>query len=165
MSATSSRLRLGLIAIPAAAILALSGCSVINQASDLVQGKSDVFALQVNDCFNDETAETISSVKVIECADEHDNEIYHEYMLASEIFPGGTYVEDIATDDADEKCFAEFEAFIGASYDATTLDFSYLYPTSESWSNDDRSIQCIAYSTDGKISGSLKAKGADYPLE
>ena len=165
MPLPTSRLRFGLIAVPAAIIISLTGCSAIGQVTDLVEGKSDVFTLAVGDCFNDEAGEVITSVKVLKCTEPHDNELYYEYSLPNDFFGSESYSQDKIYTDAEEKCFPEFESFIGSSFDDTALNFSYLFPTEESWGEHDRSIQCMVYSETGQISESLKGKGPSYPLE
>jgi hypothetical protein len=154
-----------ILATSALAVVSLSGCSAVGSLTDLVEGKSDVFSLGIGDCFNDEDVEAISSVKVLDCTTPHDNEIFSEFLLADDFFGSGSYNEEEVFSDADEKCLSSFEAFVGASYAETTLNFSYLYPTAESWSQNDRLVQCIAYWDEGQISEPLKGKGIDYVLE
>lgn len=154
-----------LLAASLAALISISGCSAVSSLTDLAEGKSDVFALAVGDCFNDEDAETISSVKVIDCTEAHDNEIYFEYSLANDFFGAGEFDDDAVFADAEAKCLPAFEDFVGASYENTSLNYSYLYPSSQSWEADDRSIQCLAYWEGGQISESLESKGPDYVLE
>ena len=164
-SSLSSRRFVALFGASLAALVSLSGCSALGSLTDLAEGKSDVFSLAVGDCFNDEDTETISSVKVLECAEAHDNEVYFEYALADDAFGSGSYDEEFVFADAEQKCLPTFEEFVGSTYENTGLNFSYLYPTEQSWSEDDRSIQCVAYWDNGPISGSLSGKGADYLLE
>mgnify|MGYP003498022722 CR=1 FL=1 len=89
-----------------------------------MEGKSDVFTLAVGDCFNDEAGEVITAVKVLKCTEPHDNELYYEYSLPNDFFGSESYSQDKIYTDAEEKCFPEFESFIGSSFDDTALNFS-----------------------------------------
>lgn len=75
------------------------------------------------------------------------------------------YNEDAIYEDADATCYSEYEAFTGVTYGDSAIDLSYLFPTSQSWEENDRVIQCLVYLTTGPTSGSLNNKGSDYPLE
>jgi len=165
VSAPSTRKSFALLAASVAAMMSLAGCGAAGSVLDLVEGKSDVFTLAVGDCFNDEDAETISSVKVLDCTETHDNEIYFEYALANDFFGSGSFDENLIFDDAEARCLPAFEAFVGTAYENTGLNFSYLYPTGQSWDDNDRAVQCVAYWDNGPVSESLKGKGADYELE
>lgn len=162
----TSMTRASLTATALAALLALglTGCS-IDAVTDIVEGKEDVFSLEVGDCFNDNqgTSDTVTSVKKPECTEEHDNEAYFVFDLSDDEFP--EYDETAIGEAADEGCAAEFEEFIGGDYDTTSLDYAYYLPSSESWSTGDREILCLAYDLDGPVTGSLKGKAADYPYE
>lgn len=146
------------------AICGLTACSV-NAITDLIEGKQDVFSLKTGDCFNDEAAasEQIESVKMPACTEEHDNEVYGTYNLTDADFP--SYDSAAILDDAEAGCGAQFEGFVGAPIDQTSLDYGYYYPSPESWENGDREILCLAYDLNGPISEPLRGKGPAYPYE
>lgn len=155
--------------IPAVALVSsvilLGGCSTItnliggDQAvrdADTGQvtesGKADAFTIKVGDCFNDQSGEQISDVPAVPCTDPHDNEVYYDLTM-----PAGDYPGDSAVTDAAEKgCGDAFSTFVGVPYEESTLEFSYLFPTKDSWEGaDDRLISCIVYDRSGKVTGSL----------
>jgi len=152
-------------ALAAAALLTvgLSGCGAI---SDLISGASedDVFTLAVGDCFDSnestDSGEVIESVPTIDCAKPHDYEVYLSVKMDDKEYPG----LDETTAQADEACLGAFDGFFGLSYDeAVANDYTYFYPTTESWGLGDREILCMIVAVDEagivKVTGSLEGKG------
>lgn len=147
--------------------LALGGCSALFPPSappatdsatgeEIEQTDTDVFALAVGDCLNDTSSEEVAEVPIVDCADEHDFEVYAEFEVAGDEFPG---VEAIRAE-ADETCLAEFEAFAGIPYEESMLGYTSFTPTEESWTQgDDRLVSCIIGDPSGKTTGSLAGAG------
>jgi hypothetical protein len=148
--------------------LALGGCSTIQsligggqnvtrdaESQEVTEaGTADVFTLQVGDCFDDEGgAEEVMDVPAVPCAEPHDNEVYYEFSLAGDEFPG----EDAIRAEAEAECTPAFEEFVGMAYADSALDWFPFYPTEGSWNEmGDRVVQCAIY--DGslaKVQGSL----------
>ncbi|MGW6005671.1 septum formation family protein [Oerskovia enterophila] len=134
--------------------LLVSGCSAIfgpeEAQRDEPNGEvtaasdADVFSLQIGDCINqaesDAETEEFASLPVVPCAEPHNGEVYAELELEDGDFPGATTVEDQAM----EHCHGQFEAFVGLSYDESTLIFWPMFPSEQSWElEDDRVIQCF----------------------
>lgn len=153
------------LAAAAALTVGLSGCGVIG---DLISGatEDDVFSLAVGDCFDEnsstETGADIESVPTVDCAKPHDYEVYSSILMDDESYPG----EDATIAEADEQCLGLFEGFLGQNYDeAVNYDFTYFYPSTESWGLGDREILCMIVEIDGegaivKVTDSLKGAGA-----
>lgn len=153
-------------ALITAAGLALSGCSLIggDNPKDPVRDDegaiteadddSDPFALVVGDCLNvSELGTEITSVPTRPCAEEHEAEIYGQTLMPDGEFPG----DEGANAQADDFCYGAFQAFVGAAYEDSSLDFNYLRPTVESWKAGDREILCFVFEADGTMStGTLK---------
>ena len=121
-------------------------------------GGKSAFELQVGDCFDDPSdTEVIKEVPERECAAPHDNEVYANRAMPNESWPG----EEAVWDWADEACLAEFEPYVGASYEASSLDFAWLVPTEASWNGiDDRTVTCFLYDLDyEKLTGSVRNAG------
>jgi len=148
---TSSSLRsLALVGILA---VTLSGCSVIesifpaqaerDEETQEVEsaGEADVFTMAVGDCLNDQEADVVESVPAVPCSEPHDFEAYYSFDLVGDEYPGE---EQIYTD-ADQGCYDAFASFAGIAYEDSALDFSYFYPTEESWANSDREIMCLIF--------------------
>ena len=143
----------------------LTGCSAISDllpkqsdqgtaSQDAGEGsETDVFALAVGDCMNDTSAETVSSLPTVPCSDKHDYEVYYEFELPGDTFPG----DDATTAAAEQGCADQFEAFAGIPYDSSALNFSYLTPTEHSWTEmDDHLVSCLIFDTAGQVSDTLR---------
>ena len=130
-----------------AAAAFLSGCGLFG---------GNVFDLEVGTCFNDPgdtLATELDSVPIVDCDEPHDNEVYAAFDMTDAEFPGAVAAEEEAFND----CLARFEFFVGISWDASELDFVYLYPTDVSWSQGDREIVCAVYRVDGsRTTGTLE---------
>ena len=99
----------------------------------------------------------VSEIPVVPCSDPHDYEVYHEVEMPAGDFPG----DEAITTQAEADCTAQFATFIGLPYDQSSLYFSYLTPTQQSWDDaGDRLIQCIvtdqATQTTGTLAGAAR---------
>lgn len=124
-------------------------------ASACDSGRTSVLELGVGDCFNDEDleAEVITVVPTVPCSEPHDNEIYLAYDMTDAVYPG----REAALDAAGQRCFDQFESFVGRDYFESDLDFFPLVPTAESWDQGDREVLCVVYAVDlSKLTGSMR---------
>ncbi len=140
-------------------ILTLAGCEKKEVVPTATEQSHDVFALKVGQCFNDEaptlnSAEdtSISTVPLIECQQPHDNEVFANHDLTSSSFP----TEDEMDSQATSLCRGSFEAYVGKAYDDSVFSVGWISPTAESWSKNDRTINCMLYQDDTKITGSKR---------
>lgn len=125
------------------------------------KSETDVFSLSVGDCFQDnaeltdETSEGVSGLPIVDCAEHHDNEIYHLFDLEGDSFPTN------ATELADEGCLAAFEGYVGTPYDSSRYYYSHLTPTRQTWNEmDDREVVCFVFLPDGvRSQGSAQGSG------
>ncbi len=112
----------------------------------------DVFSLAVGDCINDAGLDEVTDVEVIDCAQPHDLEVFSEFTLEGDDFPGADEVDTLATD----GCFQAFPAFVGLTYEESVLDYTYFVPTQESWeTGDDRLVSCLIGEPDVQTAGTL----------
>ncbi|MGV8884192.1 MAG: septum formation family protein [Microbacteriaceae bacterium] len=145
-------LRSTLIAVSTTALLVvgLAGCSLIGDAVGKVvdvDGDTSAFDVSVGDCVNDAEAtdaEEVANVTIVKCTVEHDYEAYKSIVIPEGAFPGSSEIETTAGD----GCQAAFDGFVGTPYDESTLDFTYLAPTSQSWDEGDREILCMLVDVD-----------------
>lgn len=161
---TTTRRLLTLTTIAFAALL-LSACSETtteterDESGEVTERNDDasVFEIKVGDCFNfpDDSASSteVAELSAIPCADPHQAEAYHEIEMDGDEFPGTPAVEE----QADAGCLAEFETFVGAPYDTSVLEFTYLAPTEASWEQlDDRLISCLVLDPENpEVTGTL----------
>jgi len=152
----------------AAAGLLLSGCSLLGQVTNITNGggtdgdttqgtEDDVFSLVVGDCFNEETdAETISTVDIVGCDVPHKWEAFASVQMTEAEYPG----DDATQSEADTACNDPFTAYVGLAYDASIYDYSFYYPTQETWDDpvlQDREILCLGFADDeSQITGTIK---------
>lgn len=124
-------------------------------------GDVGVFALQVGDCFDDpslaaasDATVSVEEVAAVPCDTPHDFQAYAEFDIDdAEEYPG----DQIIFDQAETGCVAQFEPFVGLSYQESRLDFSYLYPTTETWEVGDREVLCsLADPTGEKLTADLR---------
>lgn len=115
-----------------------SSTGEINRSGDMTAND-----LRVGDCFDLKVpdAEEISDVTAHPCTEAHEYEVFYVGAMLDGDYPG----DDALTNFVVENCGPAFDAYIGRAYTASQLDFSWLYPTSESWGEGDRSVQCAAY--------------------
>jgi hypothetical protein len=162
--AISSTTRLTLtVAALLAAGLSLSGCTALFPSSappatdsstgeEIEQTDTDVFTLSVGQCLNDSSGTEVTEVPIVDCANEHDFEVYDDFELTGDDFPG----DEAINAQAEEQCLAAFEPFIGIAYDASVYGYTYFTPTEGSWTDGgDRLVSCIVGDPDGKVTGSL----------
>lgn len=156
------------VAITAIAVaVPLTGCSIVRDVlgapapaperdettQEIVsEGDADVFAIRVGDCMNEASAETVSEVPVVPCDAPHDEEVFYDFTLEGDEFPG----EEAVLAQADEGCLAQFEAFVGIPYESSTLAFYAYSPTAEGWEAiGDRTVSCMIYDPAGQVTGTL----------
>lgn len=158
MTAESGRRVAALLAL----VGTLSACGVVGirdaprDSSGRVteEASADAFALKVGDCLQDPGALELREITAVPCDQPHDYEAYAATLLKGTDYPGQESVETTARG----FCGREFQKFIGAAYDESTLNYRYFAPSETSWSSQsDREILCLVALGDGtKSSTSLK---------
>jgi Septum formation len=118
-------------------------------------GAEEAPVLEVGDCLTEIQAieEEILSVETVPCSQPHSAEMYAVVPLpeGDGNYPG---TEAIFAQ-AEEICIAEFEGFVGLSYEESVLEFNYLYPHEGSWDAGEHSVICAVYDPDGDTTGTL----------
>ena len=80
----------------------------------------------------------VFEVDTVDYDDPHRYEMYAVKEMTNSSFPG----ESQAADMADDFCLSRFKSYVGLDYDNSIYWISSVYPSSDSWSQGDRSIQC-----------------------
>lgn len=167
-STTQNRLltRVSVALAAVAVVVPLSGCSIISgvlgapaqperdeTTQEIVEeGDADVFALRVGDCLNGADGELVSEVPVVPCGEPHEEEVFFDFTLDGEEYPG----DEVVQAKGDEVCLAEFERFVGLAYDSSKLEMYSYHPTEGSWNHlDDRVVACVILDPDAQTTGSL----------
>jgi len=122
-------------------------------------GANNVFDVEVGQCFNDpdEFVEEVANLDIVDCAEPHDNELYHTFDLTGDVYPNADDMEFMAQ----SGCIAAFEEYVGTDYWSSSLDIGWLSPSPESWEQlDDREIACVLYDMNlAKLTGTVEGTG------
>lgn len=125
-------------------------------AETTVEGETiDILDLDLGDCLPYlDGEEDLYEVTLVPCEQPHDSEVYFVFSMPEDAgFPGN----DALTDEAISRCETAFEEFVGMSYEESELDYWWFVPTKATWNyNDDRAVQCLIFSYDGDVEGSLE---------
>jgi hypothetical protein len=125
-------------------------------AGSAIPVETSPFDLEVGDCLADRLeGDSVSTVGVLPCEQEHAQEVYALELMDDGSFPG----EDAVKTEASDVCRSAFEDFVDIDYDDSKYYFNTLYPTSDSWDQGDREIVCLAYDPDGPLTGSVEGAG------
>jgi hypothetical protein len=111
--------------------------------------------LSVGDCinfepglFDEEVAEPVEPfLQIVDCGGEHQEEVIALPVMADGEFPGNQAVEQ----EAEDKCLAAFEPYVGAAYEDSIYDITYFTPTPETWREGDRQILCTVLDPAGPV--------------
>ena len=120
-------------------------------------GTLDAFQMRLGDCFDDPDAysDEFSSLPGVPCSEPHDNETYAVFDLSMDTYPE----YDIA-EISESSCIDYFASYVGRDYETSALDVVTMYPTKESWAQNDREVVCALYDMSGeKLVGSAKGSG------
>jgi hypothetical protein len=130
--------------------------AAIALAATAVACQGNVFQLKLGDCFVGGNDANVSNVDVVACTQAHDAEVYYifDYPDAPSAFPG----DDAVQAAAGNGCKPAFGDFVGLDFDSSTYAIKFLRPTSDSWGQGDRTIDCLITSGDGttQLTGSSK---------
>ncbi|MDQ1641606.1 MAG: hypothetical protein QOJ90_957 [Actinomycetota bacterium] len=84
----------------------------------------------------------LSQATVIDCASDHDGEVYRVLHLEGLQWPGSDEV-DMRADDA---CYGDFAAYVGRSYDFSDYDYGYFLPDKAEWEAGEHRVVCVVMS-------------------
>ena len=119
------------------------------------EGSVDAFHVRIGDCFDDASSfeDEITSLPGVPCSDPHDNEAFAVFDVTITDYPDGDGMVDLAN----ESCLDRFASFVGKDYESSTLDIMTMYPSPESWKQNDREVVCAVYDMEAsKLEGSVK---------
>jgi hypothetical protein len=122
------------------------------------EGNIDAFHMRVGDCFDNSSAfeEEVSELPGVPCSQPHDYETFAVFDVSIDSYPSEESMIELAYD----SCLERFDPFVGTDYDSSILEIITLYPTDESWQQDDREIVCALYDmNDEKLVGSTQGSG------
>jgi hypothetical protein len=106
-----------------------------------------VHNLEVGDCLAEPPPEDESSVPTVPCSEPHSHEVFAAVTLPARDSAG----MDAVNTQADELCFAEFNGFVGLSYEESVLMLNiWIIETST-----ETVVVCMVYDPAGDTTGTL----------
>ena len=133
---------LWLIAIVVMVSLFLADRAERDESGAISQG-GDVMVhdLQVGDCMNGlKEADVVLTVDAVSCSEPHDAELYATVEVPDGDWPG---INELSLP-AEQRCPDEMAENFEAAYNDDGVGLFFLHPTSASWREGDREIDCIA---------------------
>jgi len=121
------------------------------------EGSIGAFNMRVGDCFDDinSSVEEVSSVPGVPCSQPHDYETYAVFDVDITTYPGDDGMSELAL----ETCMGRFESYVGKDYQSSSLDITSMYPSQQSWRENDREIVCAIYDMNAqKLTGTAKGR-------
>jgi Septum formation len=116
--------------------------------------------LKVGDCITDATATTgdVTTFDSVDCDKRHDGEVYTIIKLTGEKYPGVKFVSG----KGQRGCRARLRRQATPKAFANRgLGYKFVYPTPQSWNQDDREITCLATFTKARTGKLAQRSGAD----
>ncbi len=119
-------------------------------------GSVDAFEIREGDCFDDASSmDSISSLPAVPCTEPHDNEAYAVFDVSLSEYPG----EDAMWEMAYDSCMDRFEGFVGKPYEESALDIFTMYPSPDSFRQNDREVVCAVFDMNAnKLVGSAEGR-------
>jgi hypothetical protein len=117
--------------------------------------RATVFRLHPGQCFNS-LPNGIGGAYAVPCARPHDAEIYGGFRVAGQSWPGAAALGEQAR----QGCQSMLSAYLNPQLDTSGLTESYAYPNEGAWAAGVRSVICEIRSTQGKLTGSVRASGS-----
>lgn len=117
---------------------ARSSSGAINKSGDLT-----VTDLRVGDCFDLKStdATTVNNVTARPCSEQHQHELFYSGSMLDGSYPDdSTFSSYVAA-----NCGPAFGSYVGMPYQSSSLDVYYFTPTSASWSDGNRTVECAVY--------------------
>lgn len=121
------------------------------------EGNLDAFSMRVGDCFDSSSSvdDEVSKLPGVPCSKPHDYETFAVFDVSFDSYPSEESMSELAY----ASCLERFDSFVGIDYENSVLDIVTLYPTTESWQQDDREVVCALYDmNEEKLVGSTAGR-------
>ena len=116
--------------------------------------RATVFGLQPGQCFNS-LPNGIAGAHAVSCRAPHDGEIYGAFRVVGRDWPGGAALSSQAR----AGCQARLTGYLNPQLDTSGMAESYAYPNQGAWAAGEHMVICEIRSTQGKLTGSVRASG------
>lgn len=112
-----------------------------------------VFGLRPGQCIN--SGSSSLSYTVVSCTSPHDAEVFARFSLPAAAWPGSSAVRQQAGD----ACASRLGGYLNPQLATIGLSQEYVYPNQQAWQANQRTVVCEVSSGNGKLTGSVRAKG------
>jgi hypothetical protein len=112
-----------------------------------------VFGLRPGQCIN--SGSNSLSYTVVSCTSPHDAEVFARFSLPVAAWPGSSAVRQ----EAGDACASKLGGYLNPQLATIGLTQEYVYPNRDAWDADQRTVVCEVSSGNGKLTGSVRAKG------
>jgi hypothetical protein len=112
-----------------------------------------VFGLRPGQCIN--SGSSSLSYTVVSCTSPHDAEVFARFSLPAAAWPGSSAVRQ----EAGDACASKLGGYLNPQLATIGLTQEYVYPNRDAWDADQRTVVCEVSSGNGKLTGSVRAKG------
>jgi Septum formation len=144
------------VAVAAAAVTVVLVTRGPRQAHAAHPLRATVFRLHPGQCFNS-LPNGIAGAHAVPCRQPHDGEIYGEFRVAGQSWPGAAALGEQAR----QGCQSRLGGYLNPQLDTSGMADSYAYPNEGAWQAGVRSVICEIRSTQGKLTGSVRAAGVN----
>lgn len=138
------------------AILASTGAMTGCGSAATSKGASlSVFHLRTGQCATTPHAvkAQLSNLSVVSCHQPHTQEVFALVNdNAGSSYPGATALQNFANG----ACLQRFSHYVGVDYRDSSLFYTYLLPSVRSWSQGDRTVDCLVTTTGQVLTRSVK---------
>jgi putative regulator of septum formation len=150
------RLLIALVAITGAAAVAAVTTVLLTHRAPIAAHPlhATVFGLRPGQCF-DSYPNGIAGAHTVPCVRPHDGEIYGAFRVAGQHWPGTTALGGQAR----SGCQARLVGYLNPQLATSGLAESYAYPNQGAWAAGEHMVICEIRSTQGKLTGSVRASG------
>jgi hypothetical protein len=114
--------------------------------------RATVFGLHPGQCFNS-LPNGIAGAHAVPCRRPHDGEIYGAFRVVGHDWPGSAAL----VSQARQGCQARLTGYLNPQLNTSGLAESYAYPNEGAWETGEHSVICEIRSTQGKLTGSVRA--------
>lgn len=132
-------------------VVALLGIGLVVVVGVFMSDKTIATNMAVGDCITELPTDTrVMTLPTTECSQEHAGEVYAVIDM-----PDGDYPGQSKIDEYQNRCPDELLTIAPDAVDDDSIGIYVLYPTPETWKQNDRAITCIA-TFDPKRTGSIQ---------
>ncbi len=108
---------------------------------EVAPAEVSIEGLEPGTCLQQPATDVFFEVDTVSCNEPHDFEVIGTVLLTGSDFPG----EDALYDRAIGACIAEFETYVGTSYDTSIWWLHTFTPTVAGWAEGDRRATCLVF--------------------